>query len=143
MAHVEFATPKDLPLLFEIEKKCFSARHRWTKPTFMKLLEKSTVIIARQWGGAIVGFLSFNKHYIETIDVHPDHQGKGIATMLMDYAERYMKENLNYFPYVYLHVYVKNTNAQRLYLKRGYQVVGMVKNYYRNGEHALKLEKKL
>lgn len=138
---IQFTQPEDLMLLYEIEKKCFSSRNRWTKRQFEKLLEGRTVLKSTTWGGEITGFLSFSKNYIETIDVHPDKQGKGIGNLLMEYAERMIREQD--YNFVYLHVFTKNLNAQRLYLKRGYEVTGMVKNYYRNGEHALKMEKHL
>lgn len=138
---VEFATPKDTMLLYEIEKQCFSARNRWTKRQFEKLLDGRTVLKVVNWGGEIYGFLAFSKNYIETIDVRPDKQGKGAGNLLMEYAERMIREQD--YNHVYLHVFTKNTNAQKLYLKRGYEVVGLVKNYYRNGEHALKMEKPL
>lgn len=65
-----------------------------------------------------------NNTYIHRLSVHPDHQGKGLAQKMMDYAESFSKENG--FLSVRLDTFSKNKRNQRFYEQRGYQKLGDV-----------------
>ncbi|WP_228236533.1 GNAT family N-acetyltransferase [Allomuricauda sp. M10] len=65
---------------------------------------------------------SGNSTYIHRLSVHPEHQGKGLAQKLMDFAEAYSKENQ--FVSVRLDTFSQNHRNQRFYEQRGYQKLG-------------------
>lgn len=63
-----------------------------------------------------------NSTYIHRLSVHPDHQGKGLAQQLMDFAETYSKNHR--FVSVRLDTFSQNKRNQRFYEQRGYQKLG-------------------
>lgn len=63
-----------------------------------------------------------NSTYIHRLSVHPDHQGKGLAQQLMDFAEAYSKDQ--HFVSVRLDTFSQNHRNQRFYEQRGYQRLG-------------------
>jgi GNAT superfamily N-acetyltransferase len=92
----------------------------------------------------VVGFLVADKEdgqgHISTIDVLPEHRGKGIATSLIHAAEEdYTKRG---FKEMRLEVEVNN-RAQTLYFKIGYRVTGVTKKYYDDGSACIRMTKKL
>jgi ribosomal-protein-alanine N-acetyltransferase len=76
--------------------------------------------------------------HVNTIGTLPGHEGKGVATSLMDDAWRVAKERG--IVRATLEVAVTNTRAQALYFRFGFSPVGVRKNYYeRTKEDALVL----
>lgn len=63
-----------------------------------------------------------NSTYIHRLAIHPEHQGKGLAQQLMDFAENYSKRNG--FISVRLDTFSQNHRNQRFYEQRGYQKLG-------------------
>jgi ribosomal protein S18 acetylase RimI-like enzyme len=59
-----------------------------------------------------------NSIYIHRLAVHPNHQGKGLAQKLMDFAENFAISN-NYNS-VRLDTFSKNSRNQKFYELRGY-----------------------
>jgi len=66
--------------------------------------------------------------YIHRLAIHPEHQGKGLAQKLMDFAESYAKENR--YASVRLDTFSLNERNNIFYQKRGYQKLGEV--YFSN-----------
>jgi ribosomal protein S18 acetylase RimI-like enzyme len=60
--------------------------------------------------------------YIHRVAIHPDHQGKGFAQQLMDFAENYAIEN-NYTS-IRLDTFSQNKRNQKFYELRGYKRLG-------------------
>lgn len=60
-----------------------------------------------------------NNSYIHRLAIRPDHQGKGYAQMLMDYAETFSIEN-NYAS-IRLDTFSQNLRNQKFYELRGYK----------------------
>jgi ribosomal-protein-alanine N-acetyltransferase len=137
----------DLPILYEIEKECFSKEFRWAEPVF-----KRTMFAARKlkhvWvayiGTKIVGFLlageEAGKANIETVNIPKVHRRKGIASKLIHACERDMKRRG--FKEIKLEVWTENP-AQMLYFTLGYRVYGFRRNYYKPRNHAISMIKKL
>ena len=67
---------------------------------------------------------SLNNYYIHRLAVHPDHQGKGYARKLMDYAEAFAKAKKA--SSVRLDTFSQNRRNQRFYEARGYQRLGSI-----------------
>jgi ribosomal protein S18 acetylase RimI-like enzyme len=70
-----------------------------------------------------------NHYYIHRLAVHPDHQGKGIARKMMDFAENLAIENN--LVSIRLDTFSKNIRNQKFYENRGYQRLG---NIYFKGQ---------
>ena len=65
-----------------------------------------------------------NNSYIHRLAIHPKHQGNGYAQQLMDFAEKWAKENNSIS--VRLDTFSKNQRNQTFYELRGYQRLGSV-----------------
>ena len=63
-----------------------------------------------------------NNLYIHRLSVHPNHQGKGYARHMMDFAEDYAKQKA--FKAVRLDTFSQNKKNQRFYETRGYRRLG-------------------
>ena len=68
-----------------------------------------------------VQWLSQNNRniYIHRLAVHPDHQKKGYARQLMDFAETYARDNK--FISIRLDTFSQNERNQKFYETRGYR----------------------
>ena len=60
-----------------------------------------------------------NNIYIHRLAIHPNHQGKGYAQKLMDYAEIYAKKNV--YTSVRLDTFSQNPKNLKFYDLRGYK----------------------
>ncbi len=65
-----------------------------------------------------------NNIYVHRLAVHLEHQGKGHAQKLMDYAEDYARKKD--FISLRLDTFSQNKRNQKFYEKRGYQRLGNV-----------------
>ncbi len=63
-----------------------------------------------------------NNIYVHRLCVHPDHQGKGYAQKLMDFAETHARTNA--YHSVRLDTFSQNKRNQHFYETRGYQKLG-------------------
>ncbi|WP_422082981.1 GNAT family N-acetyltransferase [Ulvibacterium sp.] len=63
-----------------------------------------------------------NNVYIHRLSIHPRYQGKGYAQRLMDFAEKYARQNG--FISVRLDTFSQNRRNQKFYETRGYQKLG-------------------
>jgi ribosomal protein S18 acetylase RimI-like enzyme len=61
---------------------------------------------------------------VHRLAVHPDHQGKGIARKIMDFAEVYAKDEG--YDAIRLDTYSQNPRNQKFYTNRGYNDLGPV-----------------
>ncbi|HWI43928.1 MAG TPA: GNAT family N-acetyltransferase [Nocardioides sp.] len=65
-------------------------------------------------GGEIAGFLTLTPTWIDDLFVHPDRQGEGIGTALVELAQALRPAGLG------LHVFETNTPARDLYRRLGF-----------------------
>lgn len=93
--------------------------------------------------GELVGFVLFMmtgafRGYIQTVAVDSSRRGEGIGSSLIEFAEgRIFKEG----PNVFMCVSSFNGQAQKLYRKLGYKLVGELKDYIVKGHSELLLRK--
>jgi ribosomal-protein-alanine N-acetyltransferase len=90
----------------------------------------------------IVGYLGvmfvLDELHVNTIGTLPGHEGRGIASSLMDDA--WHDAQLRGIKRATLEVATSNTRAQKFYYRYGFKPVGVRKNYYeRTSEDALVL----
>ncbi len=73
-----------------------------------------------------------NNYYIHRLAVHPAVQGKGHARQLMDFAEKYAKDNKAVS--VRLDTFSQNKRNQKFYEQRGYVKLGDI-HFPNQSEH--------
>ncbi len=91
----------------------------------------------------VIGSIILNMHgalvgYIQSICVAKDYRGNGVGSALLDYAEsRIFASSANAF----LMVSSFNSDARRLYERRGYGAVGELKNFVVAGHSEILMRK--
>jgi ribosomal-protein-alanine N-acetyltransferase len=124
----------DLNRILEIERQAFpKSPYDWT--TFINLHwlypETFWVYIDTESGreeNQILAYLVFSRDgHIISIAVHPQHRRRGIGKKLLEKAiDAYHLEKL------WAEVRKSNEGAQTFYLRMGFQIIGVVANYYGN-----------
>jgi ribosomal protein S18 acetylase RimI-like enzyme len=107
------------------------------------LTDLSREVYLAMVGSEIVGFAILNMHgafvgYLQSIYVAPQCRGKGFGSKLMDYVEERI---LSETPNVFICVSSFNRRAQKLYERRGYEVIGELKNWIVPGHSEILLRK--
>ncbi len=139
------AVKEDLHAISAIEARSFS--NPWHPETFRSLLTRERVrILAAEQDGEVIGYAVLwwvlDQGELANLAVHPDFQGLGIGSRLLDRviadARAANIESL------FLEVRTSNERARRLYLRRGFVQISIRKGYYRKPpEDACILLKKL
>lgn len=136
---------EDIDVVDEINKASFS--NPWSRESFERELSSNRVAhyFVAIHEDRIIGFVGiwiiFQEAQITTIAVHPDFRGKKVGEKLLDFVIDYCLKN--HVKNIILEVRVSNTIAQNLYYKKGFKKVGLRKWYYKDGEDALVMVKKL
>ena len=132
-----------VPQIAELEKLCFN--DPWSENSIASELDNRLscwlVAIADD---KVIGYVGSQTVLGETdmmnIAIHPDYRKQGIATELISALIEALNERGSHS--LMLEVRASNEPAKSLYLKMGFDVVGVRKNYYRNPrEDALILRK--
>jgi ribosomal-protein-alanine N-acetyltransferase len=139
---IRLAERRDVGELLVIEEAQFP--EPWTKGM---LLDEITNTATRRYTVAVedkrvVGYLGvmfvMDELHVNTLGTLPGHEGRGVATSLMD--EAWADARQRGVARATLEVAVSNTRALHLYYRYGFQPVGVRKNYYeRTHEDALVL----
>ena len=137
---------KDLDKVYEIEKESYA--HPWDKLEFVKELKgnKFAHYFVCLLDGKIVSFLGvwivFEEAHITNIAVSPNYRKIGLGSMLIDFSVSFAK-NKN-AKRIVLEVRVSNKEAINLYIRKGFRVTSIKKNYYiDNFEDAYEMIKEL
>ncbi|HOJ93319.1 MAG TPA: ribosomal protein S18-alanine N-acetyltransferase [Dictyoglomaceae bacterium] len=136
---------KDIDEVDEINRLSFSTP--WSKESFERELSSNRIAkyFVAVYEDKIIGFVGlwiiFQEAQITTIAVHPDYRGRKVGEKLLNFAIEYCVEN--HVKSITLEVRVSNTIAQNLYYKEGFKKIGVRKWYYKDGEDALIMVKKL
>ncbi len=93
--------------------------------------------------GELAGFLILVMHgafvgYIQSICVTPGRRGQGLGRRIMAFAEERILRDT---PNVFLNVASFNPEAQRLYRRLGYEVVGELRDYIVPGHSEVLMRK--
>lgn len=91
----------------------------------------------------IIGFVIMQtcgsfKGYIQTLAVDKAFRGRGYGTVLLHFCE---EKILHYSPNIFICVSSFNTSALQLYLKFGFEQVGQLSNFVKEGYTELLLRK--
>ena len=132
---IEKADIKHIDAIFKIEQKCFPGRTSYSKRQLEYLLlhANSTCFIAKHEGVVRAFLMVTYRHgslvgHIETIDVNPAFQNKGIGLKLLEAAELDMKQRGMHWSQ--LEVSEGNQAALKLYRKAGYELKERIEDYY-------------
>jgi len=146
---VRRASFKDLDILCEIERECFTSE-AFTREQIGYLLRAPMGVsliaeIDHETVGFIIGLIQAYGNarvgHIFTLDVLTRHRRRGVASRLLNDLERIFRERG--VQTSHLEVRADNLAAQELYRKHGYTDVGVLKNYYGRGIHGVQLKKNL
>lgn len=129
------ATDDDIQQIIALENKCFLEEHAYSAKQLTYLIKEANscclvetdsetirglIIILFKRGTKVAG--------IETVNVDPSFQNKGIGKRLIQAAET---EALNRsMKHIRLEVSVGNISAIKVYEKSGYAITGLLKGYY-------------
>ena len=149
---IDIAKLTEIDSLFSIEKKCFPGEVGYSKAQLKRLiLNKYSLCLVEKKDERIRAFLivTFDLKlligHIETIDVDPNFQNRGIGLKLLEAAEMNMKSMG--IKQSQLEVSEGNNSAIELYRKAGYCIKEKINNYYRfkhhNTRNALRMIKAL
>jgi len=136
--------PPDLEQIYTIEKRAFPATP-WTRDMLHQELfqqnDRRTWVMDLE--GEIIGYcmLRFGPEEIHLINmaVDPTHQKQGIGSKLLEHI-------LNKIPpktSVFLEVERGNFPAINLYIKSGFEEIGIRENYYHTGGDAIVMRLKV
>ena len=137
-------TEKHLDKITEIEALCFSTP--WSRKSFADSMANNNVIslFTATLNNEVVGYICmfhlFEEGELLNIAVSPDYRKRGIAQQLINKMfEIFKQKNVTR---ITLEVRESNVNAKNLYLKNGFNPIGIRKNYYTSPlENGIVMEK--
>lgn len=135
---------RDFRQVLQLERACFE-HDAWPWIDILAALTfPDTVPLKAVETGLVVGFVIGDLRrregmgWIASIGVHPDWRRRGLARRLLRACEASLGT-----PRVRLTLRASNTSALLLYQSSGYVDAGRWRNYYRDGEDAIVMEKSL
>jgi ribosomal protein S18 acetylase RimI-like enzyme len=138
---------EDLDQLVAIENACFET-DRLSRRSFLNFIRQGPhELIVITGDDRVLGYVLLlfragtNLARMYSIAVTPDAQHQGLSKQLLGAAESAARKHRCVF--MRLEVSVKNAPAISLYRKDGYSTIDTIKNYYDNGDDALRMEKRL
>lgn len=141
------AAEPDLPRLMKIEEECFGWQ-KFSPETVKAFVERSDsfalmAVNGREILGTALGIMSdqASEGKIASIAVLRKHRGKGIGAELLVACEtEFQSRSLRRYS---LEVETENEPAISLYLRKGYEAKGVIRDFYSAGRHAYCMEKKV
>ena len=148
MIKYRLASLKDFDEVQKIENECFL--EPYSTEDLHYEFEKNPVnkIIVAESNGKVVGFIdfliTFNSSTIMQVAVAKEFRKNGIATQLLSEMEKSFPKNIDdIVETITLEVRESNEAAKNLYLKNGYKIVVIKEHYYKDGENAIYMLKRL
>lgn len=141
------ATKDDLNALLNLENICFKEEIFHREQLKYLLLKAKSLVLVAEIDGSIIGSIIillreriFNAR-VYSLNIHPEYRRLGIASSLIDYALDILKEKG--YKFITLEVGINNRIAQNLYRSKDFIMDKELPNYYKNGDDALHLIRKL
>ncbi|OCL88628.1 ribosomal-protein-alanine N-acetyltransferase [Aliarcobacter thereius] len=137
---LRYANLEDLDKLFSIENEVFTKFDSPLSLANFKYHTKKKQIILIEEKKEICAYLMFfnykNTIRLYSLAVSKKHSNKGLATNLLNYSIELAKKNNKNLS---LEVRVSNERAKSIYIKLGFKVIKILKNYYLDNEDAFKM----
>ena len=143
MISIKQINEKDIDLCYELDSNTISL---WSKKQWVNELKKEgTKIFGLFFTNIVIGIcvvqFVLDEGQINYFVINHRFREKGFGSYLMSYLIKNCKKlNLNK---ILLEVSQDNVTAERFYSRFDFSTVGIRKNYYKDGSHALLKEKKL
>ena len=143
MISIKQINEKDIDLCYKLDSNTISL---WSKKQWADESKKEgTKIFGLLITNLVIGICVFqvvlDEAQINYFVVNKKYRKKGYGSYLMSYLIKKC-ENLN-LKKILLEVSQRNVTAERFYTRFDFSTVGIRKNYYKDGSHALLKEKKL
>ena len=143
MISIKQMNDKDIELCYELDSNTISL---WSKKQWAnEFKKKDTKIFGLLITNLVIGICVFqivlDEAQINYFVVNKKFREKGFGSYLMSYLIKKC-EKLN-LKKILLEVSQSNVTAERFYSRFDFSTVGIRKNYYKDGSHALLKEKKL
>ncbi len=143
MISIKEINKKDIDLCYELDSNTISL---WSKEQWANEFKKDgTKIFGLLIQNLVIGICVFqvvlDEAQINYFVVNKKFRKKGFGSYFMSYLIKKC-EKLN-LKKLLLEVSQSNVNAERFYRRFDFSTVGIRKNYYKDGSHALLKEKKL
>ena len=143
MISVKQINEKDIDLCYELDLSTISL---WSKKQWSKEFEKEGIkvfgiLLSNLMIGICVFHVVLDEAQINYFVVNQRFRKKGFGSYLMSYLIKKC-EKLN-LKKILLEVSEENVTAERFYSRFNFSTVGIRKNYYKDGSHALLKEKNL
>ncbi len=141
------AKKKDFYDIASLEEICFKEENFNRKQLRYLLFKARSIVLVAFVESKLIGSIivllrnHISNARIYSLDVHPAYRRRGVASLLMDTALEILKEKG--FKNITLEVGVNNKAAQNLYRSKGFIKDKILYNYYKNGDDALHLFRKL
>ncbi|HTS38304.1 MAG TPA: GNAT family N-acetyltransferase [Candidatus Solibacter sp.] len=140
--------PADFETLWRIDQECFPPGISYSRRELKSYVtdSRSFTLVASEGRekDVVRGFIVANLGpvgHIITIDVVPAHRRNGVGSLLLQAAEKRLREASS--SAVRLETAVDNLDALSFYKRHSYNVIGTRPRYYPNGVDALVLTKDL
>ena len=148
MIKYRLATKEDFDAVQALENECFKEPYSTEELRYEFEENPVNKIIVAEEDGKVVGFIdfliTFTSSTIMQVAVTKACRKKGIATQLLSEMENsFPKEIDDLVETITLEVRESNEAAKNLYLKNGYKIVVIKSNYYKDGENAIYMLKRL
>lgn len=148
MISYRLATKEDFEEVLKIENECFVEPYSEEDLKYEFFKNPVNKIIVAIIDNKVVGFIdyliTFNSSTIMQVAVTEEYRKNGIATQLLSEMEKsFPKEGEDVVETITLEVRESNEKAKGLYLKNGYEIVTIKKQYYKDAENAIYMLKRL
>ena len=143
MISIKQINEKDIDLCYELDLNTISL---WSKKQWANEFKKEgTKVFGLLVRNLVIGICVFqavlDEAQINYFVINQNFRKKGFGSFFMSYLIKKCEE-LN-LKRLILEVSQSNVNAERFYNRFNFSTVGIRKNYYKDGSHALLKEKKL
>ena len=143
MISIKSINEKDIDLCYELDLNTISlwSKKQWTKEFKKEGIKVFGILLSNNVIGICVFHVVLDEAQINFFAINDKYRKKGFGTYLMSYLiKKCEKLNLRK---LLLEVSQSNVTAERFYSRFDFSTVGIRKNYYKDGSHALLKEKKL
>ena len=143
MISIKQITEKDIDLCYELDSKTISlwSRGQWSSEFKKEGIKVFGILYTNFVIGICVFHVVLDEAQINYFVVNQKYRKKGIGSHLMIYIiKQCEKLKINKLS---LEVSQSNVIAQKFYNRFDFSTVGIRRNYYKDGSHALLKEKKL